>query len=357
MNTPGKNNVQTAGNFYLPELDGLRFFAFLGVFVTHTVMFGSGGEHHHLPAWVGDLLGTLGSAGVFGVDLFFTLSSFLITNLLLRELRERKTLDIRRFYVRRALRIWPVYILVTALAWLLGGMLPGETFPNFYLFAFAFFAGNWAFLFWPVTTIASPLWSIAIEEQFYLAWPWLVRRGGAGSIKTVAIVILLMGVIGCYVAQVLAPDLDWVTKNSFTRMDGIAIGAVVAVFYSEQRLKTSDLVRKIIFFLSVATLLWIAHDFNLFSRPVPLANLIFGWFLVALACGGILVSVVECQGAARSFLTHRVTVYLGRISYGLYAFHEGGLKIGDAIFPDHMQSGRSFVTHWVFSLALTIVIA
>src|ERR1700675_946450 len=65
--------------FYRPELDGLRFFAFLAVYMVHTVGFGVEHPHNHLPNWLGDLLGTIGLAGVFGVDLFFVLSSYLIT--------------------------------------------------------------------------------------------------------------------------------------------------------------------------------------------------------------------------------------------------------------------------------------
>jgi peptidoglycan/LPS O-acetylase OafA/YrhL len=96
-----------AERFYRPELDGLRFFAFLAVYVEHTFGFGMG-EHHHLPNWIGTALGTIGKAGTFGVDLFFVLSSYLITELLLRERKAVGHLDVKRFYIRRILRIWPL---------------------------------------------------------------------------------------------------------------------------------------------------------------------------------------------------------------------------------------------------------
>ena len=96
--------------FYRPELDGLRFFAFLAVYVNHTVIFGVTGHHQSVPDWVAHGMGVLGTAGSFGVDLFYVLSSYLTTELLLRERRVRGALDVRAFYVRRVLRIWPLYL-------------------------------------------------------------------------------------------------------------------------------------------------------------------------------------------------------------------------------------------------------
>src|SRR5947207_1159181 len=90
--------------FYRPELDGLRFFAFLAVYINHTLL---------LDPARGELwkraLGSIGTAGAFGVDLFFALSAYLITELLLREQKARGRIDVPAFYLRRMLRIWPLY--------------------------------------------------------------------------------------------------------------------------------------------------------------------------------------------------------------------------------------------------------
>ena len=107
----------TAGEkrrFYQPELDGLRFYAFLGVFVCHSLPLDAAFYHSlHLPMpW---LWGAVAVSGASGVDLFFALSAFLITSLLLRERQETGGLSLRLFYIRRILRIWPLYFLVIAM--------------------------------------------------------------------------------------------------------------------------------------------------------------------------------------------------------------------------------------------------
>src|SRR5258705_826029 len=92
-------HAMTAARFYVPQLDGLRFFAFLVVFIAHV------GAQSAAPPWLGAIL----PAGGFGVDLFFVLSSFLITTLLQREQGTQGRIDVRAFWMRRILRIWPLY--------------------------------------------------------------------------------------------------------------------------------------------------------------------------------------------------------------------------------------------------------
>ena len=153
----------TAGRFYRPELDGLRFFAFLAVYIQHTVGFGIG-THRHLPDWLGNLLGAIGYAGTFGVDLFFVLSSYLITELLLRERAARGALDVKAFYIRRMLRIWPLYFLFVFFAYAITFVEPSETLSWKHVLGFLLFAGNWVYFLIPVTTIAGPLWSVSLEN-------------------------------------------------------------------------------------------------------------------------------------------------------------------------------------------------
>src|SRR5690349_18798650 len=97
--------------FYSPELDTLRFFAFLGVFIFHSAprtpgFYAAAG----CPAWLSHVLISIFGAGAYGVDLFFALSAYLITSLLLREREATGKLDVRGFYLRRILRIWPLYL-------------------------------------------------------------------------------------------------------------------------------------------------------------------------------------------------------------------------------------------------------
>ena len=110
--TPAAENSR----FYLPELDGLRFFAFLAVFLSHVAQF-SNGANEAKPA----IIQIFNLVGRFGVDLFFALSAYLLTVLMIREKDRFGRLDVRAFYIRRLLRIWPLYF-----TWIAALMLTTE---------------------------------------------------------------------------------------------------------------------------------------------------------------------------------------------------------------------------------------
>jgi peptidoglycan/LPS O-acetylase OafA/YrhL len=346
-----------AAPFYRPELDGLRFFAFLAVYMIHTVGFGIEHPHKHLPNWLGDLLGTVGLAGVFGVDLFFVLSSYLITELLLRERAVRGELDVKAFYIRRILRIWPLYFLFVFAAYALTFIVPSEGLTWKHVLGYMLFAGNWVYFLMPVTTVAAPLWSVSLEEQFYLIWPWVIRRSGARRVVAVALGIMAVAMVSRLAMGILHPNFDWVTKNSFTRIDGIAVGALLAVALHGRLPQMSAAARGALLFGSIGVLLWIARSFGLLHLPVGLVPLMLGWPLAALACGGVLLAVLGSTDALTAPLRSRPLVYLGRISYGLYVYHELVLKLDDRLFPDYAVSTSQMAAHWVFGLGGTIVLA
>jgi peptidoglycan/LPS O-acetylase OafA/YrhL len=342
--------------FYRPELDGLRFFAFFAVYLQHTVSFGVG-EHHHLPNWLGDLLTTVGAAGTFGVDLFFVLSSYLITELLMRERDLRGFLDIKAFYLRRILRIWPLYFLYVFFAYAITFVVPSEGMTWKHLLGYLFFAGNWVYFLMPVTTVAAPLWSVSLEEQFYLIWPWVIRGSTPRRLTASALGLMLMAAAVTLALGIWQPQFDWVSKNSFTRVDGIAVGALLAVHLHGRTPRLGDTGRILLLLSCMALLFWIARDFGLFTLPVPLLALVSGWPLAAMACGGILVAVLGSTGRWSSPLRSRPIVYLGRISYGLYVYHELLLKIADRIFPLHGSSPSQMMAYWAFGLLTTLPVA
>ncbi|MFZ1156240.1 MAG: acyltransferase [Candidatus Sulfotelmatobacter sp.] len=160
--------VAKRGRFYRPELDCLRFFAFFAVFIYHTLS--SDPTYYsarHVP--FGTLMASAASAGRFGVDLFFLLSAYLITELLLRELEQFGKVDLGSFYLRRILRIWPLYFFGILIAVLLPLVDPGEYFPLKYGVAFVLMSGNWLITFGlPAQSLMMSLWSVSFEEQFAL---------------------------------------------------------------------------------------------------------------------------------------------------------------------------------------------
>jgi peptidoglycan/LPS O-acetylase OafA/YrhL len=370
--------------FYRPELDGLRFFAFLAVYIHHTATFGTHGTHRNLPDWLGNSLGSIGMTGAFGVDLFFALSAYLITELLLRErelrsegypalaslrdprvamrasssprLATRGSIDVRAFYLRRILRIWPLYFAFLLLARVLAYVVPGEKLTWGHVLGFALFSGNWAYMISPVNTVVGPLWTVSVEEQFYILWPLFVRRATARGMAFVAAGIVVVGLVLRFVLVEHGLD-DWVQKNSFARIDGIAVGILLALALRWRPLVVPSRARPWMLLGALVALLGIGQSFNLITGAPIVACIVTGWPLVALACGVILLAVIGDRGPIGRLLTLRPIVYLGRISYGLYVLHQVGLLAASYYFPAHVSSAKDWLGHFVVGLPLTVGLA
>ncbi len=343
--------------FYRPELDGLRFLAFFAVYLNHTLLFGVSGHREGLAGAVESLLGTIGVAGAFGVDLFFGLSAYLITELLLRERAEHGALDVKAFYARRVLRIWPLYFVFLFLARMLAVVVPGEAFSWADFAAFALFSGNWRFILHPVVTVAAPLWSIAVEEQFYILWPWAIRRASLARIASIAAGLVLLGLAIRLGIALSGHNDPWVSKNSFTRNDGIAGGVLLALFLRGRVPALSGLARAALLAGALGVLLLVARFFPLFAENGPAAAIVLGWPLVAAACLAVLVAALGAEGPLGRLLRAPAMVYLGRISYGLYVFHQVGLLVAARLFPNHQHDPRHFAGHFAFGLAVTLALA
>jgi peptidoglycan/LPS O-acetylase OafA/YrhL len=351
---PARAVVVRAGRFYQPELDVLRFFAFFGVFVFHAAprtlaFYDSAGA----PRWLSNLLISIFGAGAYGVDLFFALSAYLITSLLLRERAAAGTLDLRHFYLRRILRIWPLYLSFVAFAALAAMLLPGQTLPLRYVAGYALLAGNWIYVFYGLpASFAIPLWTVSIEEQFYLAWPLVLRKATAHTIAAAALGILLVAnVWRIWLAASGAPS-QAMEYNTFTRLDPIALGVLIALFGN--KLPTFSR-RQRIALLSTGVATWIAtYAFSVASDPSPLSTwrLAAGHTLTAFASAAILLAVL---GSQHGFLRDRRLLYLGKISYGLYVVHEFAHLCASRLLP--ASTSGAVMAQSVVGLAFTILLA
>jgi peptidoglycan/LPS O-acetylase OafA/YrhL len=199
------------------------------VFVCHTFPIDETYYHGlHLPApwlWLAAV-----RAGASGVDLFFTLSAFLITSLLLKERRETGRISLRLFYLRRILRIWPLYFLVVALGIVLAHAMPNQQLLPWRLVAgYLLFVSNWMYPFFaPVRSICAPLWTVSIEEQFYVLWPALVkvlRRRGIVVAAITTIVLATLSQVGIVVA---GAGWGYLYYGSASRATSFAMGILLA---------------------------------------------------------------------------------------------------------------------------------
>ncbi len=282
------------------------------VFLHHALPHSS--SDYGIPKLAALMLAGIARAGALGVDLFFTLSAYLITNLLLRERRRRGVIDIRAFYIRRILRIWPLYYF--ALLILVRGMsfLAGEHMPWTYLASFAMFGGNWACAAWgyPPSSFAL-LWSVSIEEQFYLTWPWLVRFG-ADRLQTIAYGMLVIATVTRILLVVREVHHPGVWCNTLARLDPIAGGALLACFLKGTMPQHSHRARLLWIGIGIAVLIGAGAVGGNEGWPVLIA-----YPLAAIASVTIIFGIL---GAPL-----RTGSYLGKISYGLYVFHAAAIRI------------------------------
>src|SRR4051794_14769603 len=212
--------------FYRPELDALRFFAFICVFTFHLL------DYVSIDAATHPILNAICTAGAFGVPVFFLLSSFLIVELLLRERQQTGDIHIESFYVRRILRIWPLYFAVFYGLVALGHFLP-DIGPKTYgsWIAFSFFAGNWYIMRhgW-IAGAVDPLWSIAVEEQFYIAVPLLSRIGGRRLLAAISVILLAISyATDVHYARLVYSGESGQWVNSWFQFQFFAAGALLAI--------------------------------------------------------------------------------------------------------------------------------
>jgi len=299
--------------FYRPELDALRFGAFFLVFLHHALPHSS--AEYSIGGPLAQILAAIARAGALGVDLFFALSSYLITELLLREQRATGTLNIRAFYTRRILRIWPLYyfalfILVPAMAF----VDPSDTLPANYVAGFALLSGNWvcSFAGYPASSF-SQLWSVSIEEQFYLVWPWLVR-GNVRRIGVYAIAMLAVASITRIVLAATGTVHPGVWCNTLTRLDPIAGGALLAVWSKGPHPRLWLVAAGLFGLLLVGG----------FADHVGWGT-ILTYPLAAASAVAILYGVLGCS------MRFRLPAYMGKISFGLYVFHVAAIQIAGPI--------------------------
>lgn len=342
-------NQDAVERFYRPELDCLRFFAFFGVFLCHTLPGDPAyyaARHVPFPA----LVASAAFAGRYGVDLFFLLSAYLITELLLREQEQFGRLKLRSFYARRILRIWPLYFLGILVGVLLPLVDPSERFPLQYAFAFAFMFGNWMIsLRGAVPSAVFALWSVSFEEQFYLLWPAFISKARGKALLWASGILLVVATLSRFTLLGYARSMHsemTIFTNTLTRLDPLALGIATAVLLRRKRLS----------FHWGARLASLAAGYALWVAAAHYCNLTLGYVLIgypAVALGAWLIFIA----ALGSSVAPRWLRYFGKISYGLYVFHGIALYLAVYLMGGYVHTLKAFVVYWWLSLILTVAMA
>lgn len=297
---------------YCPELDGLR-----GVAILLVVLF-----HAGVPGFE--------RGGYLGVDLFFVLSGFLITSLLLAECSRTGTLRVGRFYLMRLFRLLPALALVCASWAIFSVAFLDQTEIWKEVGTSLSYLANWTrALDWGYPRELGHTWSLAIEEQFYLGWPLilLLVLGRARNQTAVAAALALAAL-----AVMLVRSLMWNAGYSSTRLffgsdtraDGLLMGCALAFLVGWRVRTSSPAVEAVGRRLQSLSPLWLValgvtillcrwDDVYMLTIGLTIANLLFA---VTLFC-----VILPFPFRLRSLLRSRVLVELGRISYGLFLWH------------------------------------
>jgi len=309
---------------------------------------------HGVPEFLARVVAGVGATGAFGVSVFFVLSSYLITELLLREKDLIGALDVRSFYIRRVLRIWPLYFAFLGLAVVLQWIVPGQQVTWRAGLWFSLLAGNWFIVFhgFP-SSVIFPLWSVSIEEQFYITWPTVVRRvSEAGMLMIAGLLLAIATASRVYLGMHHVGESD-VWCNTFVQLDPIAIGILMAVLLRGEIPRISRLARAALMIAGITGLALGSMFFGIKNDPLTTARIVFGYPSVAIGGALLLLSVLRNRTSG----SNRVLVYLGRISYGLYVFHVLGLLISDHAVPNQTASLFRYALRVAVALMATILMS
>jgi peptidoglycan/LPS O-acetylase OafA/YrhL len=293
----------------MPELDSVRGVAILAVVFYHGLF------------WSNNLKGLTGAVKFFvnltrfgwlGVNLFFVLSGFLITGILIDSRNSRHFY--RRFYIRRALRILPVFYLVL----LVLALMPGQN-RNYLLLSF-FYMSNLAPLF-AIPMTYTMLWSLAVEEHFYMIWPWIVHRATNGAILVYASAIVIAVPIVRAFSFMTGPT-EGFSYYTWLVADGLAMGCILAVYVRRPQFSRRGLKRFCAAALGLCAMMALfGFPFGILSR-LRLLGATFMLTAAHLLFLAVLGFTLLLGTSGWSFLVDRpILKFFGKISYGLYLIH------------------------------------
>jgi peptidoglycan/LPS O-acetylase OafA/YrhL len=338
--------TEPAPSRYVPSLDGLRAVSILLVVVSHL------GYERLVP-------------GAFGVTLFFFISGLLITDQLTTELRRTGTLNLRSFYLRRFLRLMPAGLTYLLVAGLVFTALGGRITAAGWLSAL-FYGGNYYELFAKYAStiphVRHPfniIWSLAIEEHYYLVWPALLLAVGTGRRGRLVVIVICAGSLlwraflyhHCFGPQ---PGgfcgvriHDRLYKATDARLDSIAWGAGISLLAARDR----------------RWLAWLAGARRLqaLMAGVVLATFLIPgeWFrqvlrysLQGAALAVLVPAIVSADSGVRRLLEHRAAIFVGRLSYSMYLWHWAAMSVADGLVFGHPWLWRALSVLLTVGLSL-----
>ena len=309
---------------YLPSIDSLRALAVLAVIIYHV-------DVNYLPG------------GFLGVDLFFVLSGYLISSLIIKEFRKTGTVNLYNFYIRRARRLLPaVYFMITI------GLVVMVLFNEVLLrkshldaiFGYIY-SSNWWYIFHKLDYFDSfgaqspfkHLWSLAIEEQFYMIFPLLFllvnskkkSKDGTYKLNKNFLYVVLGLILVSLIAHILLFDINNISRIYFgtdTRAFSLLVGVVGAILYPMERLHSKvtpqqNMIYSVVSLASIATLITVMVYTSEYNTWLYRG----GFLLVAILGLIVIISSGKQHTLMSKLLSFKAIVFIGKISYSLYLWH------------------------------------
>ena len=309
---------------YLPSIDSLRAIAVIAVIIYHI-------DANYLPG------------GFLGVDLFFVLSGYLISSLIIKEYKSTGTVNLYNFYVRRARRLLPaVYFMITVvliIITLFNGVLLKKSYLDA-LFGYIY-SSNWWYIFHKLDYFDSfgsqspfkHLWSLAIEEQFYMFFPLIFllfnrkskSNNSNSKLNKNFIYVVLSLILVSLIAHILLFDINNINRIYFgtdTRAFSLLVGVVGAILYpmdrlSERTTKKDNMIYSIVSLVSILVLIGIMINTSEYNTWLYRG----GFLLVAIIGLIIIISSGRQYTFMSKLLSFKPFVLIGKISYSLYLWH------------------------------------
>ena len=309
---------------YLPSIDSLRAIAVIAVIIYHI-------DANYLPG------------GFLGVDLFFVLSGYLISSLIIKEYKSTGTVNLYNFYVRRARRLLPaVYFMITVvliIITLFNGVLLKKSYLDA-LFGYIY-SSNWWYIFHKLDYFDSfgsqspfkHLWSLAIEEQFYMFFPLIFlifnrkskSNNSNSKLNRNFIYVVLSLILVSLIAHILLFDINNINRIYFgtdTRAFSLLVGVVGAILYpmdrlSERTTKKDNMIYSIVSLVSILVLIGIMINTSEYNTWLYRG----GFLLVAIIGLIIIISSGRQYTFMSKLLSFKPFVFIGKISYSLYLWH------------------------------------
>lgn len=340
---------------YFPNLNALRFFAATMVVIFHIELykfFYGMPNLYYLPFFK--------IVGKLSVVLFFVLSGFLISSLLLKEKDQHHRINFKNFYLRRIFRIWPLYFLILILGFFVlpnfsYWEIPSQDFrpigENFWqkLLMYIFILPNLAVSLYGEIAGASQSWSLGTEEQFYLFWPLIIALFRKRVLWVMVIVLIFYWAIALILGKAASIDPAFIGVSKFWSLFNIncmAIGGIFAVLYHDKhKLVLRFLFNKLVFMSTVIYLLLslaLGIKYGFFHYEVY--SVLFSIIIINLACNPRYSTILE----------YKPLNYMGSISYGIYMFHPAILPA--VIFVEKHFGGGSLMIY-ILTLSLTFIIS